>query len=111
MLTFGGMMKIQLEKLGIKQETLAKELNIARTTVTSYCNDKRQPDFMMQAKICHYLQINLSKVLGLSEYENEDLILHNDFEYKVNQYARKVSKENQSKFIEAAQYLSELLKE
>ena len=45
MITFGGIMKLQMEKMGIKQEVLAKDLNIARTTVTSYCNDKRQPDF------------------------------------------------------------------
>ena len=39
MITFGGIMKLQMEKLNIKQEVLARELNIARTTVTSYCND------------------------------------------------------------------------
>lgn len=111
MLTFGGIMKIQMEKLGIKQETLAKDLNIARTTVTSYCNDKRQPDFVMQAKICQYLNINLSKVLGLLQYENEDLILHDEYEYRVNQYARKIKKENQAKFIEALQFLANLMKD
>lgn len=110
MITFGGIMKLQMEKLDIKQEVLARELNIARTTVTSYCNDKRQPDFDMMVKICRRLNINLSQVLELSKYDNEDMILHNDFEYKVNQATRKVKKENQAKFLKGVEFLADILK-
>ncbi len=111
MITFGGIMKLQMEKMNVKQEVLARELNIARTTVTSYCNDKRQPDFDTMIKICRCLQINLSQVLGLCRYNNEDIILHDDFEYKVNQAARSVKKENQAKFLKGAVFLAELLKD
>ncbi len=111
MITFGGIMKLQMEKLDIKQEALAKELNIARTTVTAYCNDKRQPDFEMVKRICHKLQINLPQVLALSHYDNEDMILHDDYEYKVNQAARKIKKEEQKRFLQAVSFLSEMLKE
>ncbi|MCI8851425.1 MAG: helix-turn-helix transcriptional regulator [Erysipelotrichaceae bacterium] len=111
MITFGGIMKLQMEKMGIKQEVLAKDLNIARTTVTSYCNDKRQPDFDTMIKICHKLKINLSQVLDLSKYNNEDMILHNDFEYKVNKVARTVKKENYAKFLKGVEYLADLLKD
>jgi len=111
MITFGGIMKLQMEKLNIKQEALAKELNIARTTVTSYCNDKRQPDFEMMKKICHSLQINLPQVLALSSYENEDMILHDDYEYKVNQAARRIKKEQQQNFLKAVLFLAEMMKE
>lgn len=110
MITFGGIMKIQMNRLQIKQETLAKELNIARTTVTSYCNDKRQPDFMMMIQICHYLQINLSQILDLAHYEHEDCILHDEFEWNVNEIARQVKKEHHQKFLEGVRYLGELLK-
>lgn len=111
MITFGGIMKLQMEKLGVKQEVLAKELNIARTTVTSYCNDNRQPDFDTMIKICHKLKINLSQVLELSRYDNEDMILHNDYEYKVNNAARKVKKENYAKFLKGVEFLADILKE
>ena len=111
MITFGGLMKLQMKKLGIKQEVLAKELNIARTTVTSYCNDNRQPDLVMTINICRCLKINLSQVLELSKFENDDLILHNDFEYKVNQAARSIKKENQAKFLKGVKYLAEILKD
>lgn len=111
MITFGGIMKLQMEKLNIKQEALARELNIARTTVTSYCNDKRQPDFEMMTKICGCLKINLSQVLALTQYDNEDLILHDDYEYKVNIAARKIKKEEQAKFLRAVVFLSELLED
>lgn len=111
MITFGGIMKLQMEKLGIKQAALAKELSIARTTVTAYCNDKRQPDFDMMKKICHRLNINLPQVMALSQYDNEDMILHDDYEYKVNQAARKIKKEEQQRFLKAVSFLSDMLKE
>ncbi len=111
MITFGGIMKLQMEKLNIKQEVLARELNIARTTVTSYCNDKRQPDFEMMTKICGCLKINLSQVLALSHYNNEDFILHDDYEYKVNQAVRRIKKKEQAKFLKAVLFLSELMEE
>lgn len=111
MITFGGIMKLQMEKMDIKQEVLAKELNIARTTVTSYCNDKRQPDFDTMIKICKKLKINLSQVLELSRYDNEDMILHNDFEYKVNKAARMVKKENYAKFLKGVEFLADILKD
>ncbi len=111
MITFGGIMKLQMEKLNIKQEVLARELNIARTTVTSYCNDKRQPDFEMMTKICYCLKINLSQVLSLAHYNNDDFILHDDYEYKVNQAARKIKKSEQTRFLRAVMFLSELMEE
>lgn len=111
MITFGGIMKLQMQKLDIKQEVLARELNIARTTVTCYCNDIRQPDFDTMIKICRRLKINLSQVLELSRFHNEDMILHNEFEYKVNQATRMVKKENQAKFLKGVMFLADLLKE
>ena len=68
-------------------------------------------DSLILIKICHKLKINLSQVLDLSKYNNEDMILHNDFEYKVNKVARTVKKENYAKFLKGVEYLADLLKD
>lgn len=105
---FGGIMKVQMARLQIKQEMLAKELNIARTTVSAYCNNKRQPDIETLAKICKYLQINLSKILDIPDFQT-DYYIHNDFEWKVNQICRKVDVRYQTKFLQAVEFLGILM--
>lgn len=105
MKNFTGIMKAQMERLGIKHEVLAKELNIARTTVTAYCNGNRQPDIETMAKICQILHIDLSWVLDIPDLEENELILKDEFEVKVNEISRKVPKEYHQKFLEGVNYL------
>lgn len=109
MKNFGGIMKAQMKRLGIKQEVLAKELNIGRTTVTAYCNDKRQPDLETISKICNLLEINLSWLLQIPDLDNSIMFIKNDFELRVNEACRQVSKEDQMRFIEGVEYLVRIM--
>lgn len=109
MKNFGGIMKMQLHRKGIKQEVLAKELNIARTTVTAYCSNQRQPDLETLAKICNRLDINLAWVMDIEDFDNSAMYLHDDFEVKVNDTCRKVSKSNRRRFLDGLEYLAEIL--
>lgn len=111
MKNFGGIMKAQMTRLGIKQEKLAKELNIARTTVTAYCNNKRQPDLDTLTKICHILQINLTWLMDIPDIDNSDMFIRDDFEVRVNKACRRITQNNQQKFLEGVEYLADLLKE
>lgn len=109
MKNFGGVMKQQMFKKGIKQEVLAHQLNIARTTVTAYCNNKRQPDLETLANICNLLEINIGWLLGLPDFDNSDMYLHDDYEVKVNQACRRVAKHKRQKFLEGVSYLADIL--
>lgn len=109
MKNFGGIMKAQMKRLGIKQEVLAKELNICRTTVTAYCNDKRQPDLETISKICNLLEINLSWLLQIPDLDNSTMFIKNDFELRVNEACRQVPKEDQMRFIEGVEYLVRIM--
>lgn len=111
MKNFGGIMKMQLHRKGIKQEVLAKELNIARTTVTAYCSNQRQPDLETLSKICNRLEIDLNWVMGLTDYDTNAMYLHNDFELKVNAACRRVHKEKHKKFLDGVEYLAEIFSE
>lgn len=105
MKNFGGIMKQQMLKKGIKQEVLAHQLNIARTTVTAYCNNKRQPDLETLSRICNLLEINLAWLFEQPNFDNSDMYLHDDFEVKVNHTCRKVSHHKRQRFLEGVNFL------
>lgn len=94
-----GIIKAQMEHLGMKQDVLAKELHIARTTVTAYCNGKRQPDLEMLSNICRVLHLDLNWIMEISVDEDNALILQDEFEVKVNALCRKVPKKYHQKML------------
>lgn len=82
--------KLRLQK-GISQTDLAKEFNIARSTLSQYESNQRTPSDEMKLRFCKYFNVSLDYLLGnpninastnFSSNDNEVTVaLHSDFEY------------------------------
>lgn len=55
------------ESREIKQQVVAKHLNIAQNTYSQYENGKRDMPISMLIKICKYYDISADYVLGLTD--------------------------------------------
>lgn len=48
----------------IKQNKLAKDLNISTTSLNNYCNNKTEPDIATLIKLANYLNVSLDYLCG-----------------------------------------------
>ena len=62
---FGNKLKILIEENNITQKNLAAKLNIAPSTISSYVQNMREPDFDTLKKIAVYLDVSLDYLLGM----------------------------------------------
>ncbi|OSA89542.1 UNVERIFIED_ORG: transcriptional regulator [Clostridium botulinum] len=82
--------KLRLEK-GISQTDLAKEFNIARSTLSQYESNQRTPSDEMKLKFSKYFNVSLDYLLGNPNLNNSNnfssnnnevtIALHSDVEY------------------------------
>jgi transcriptional regulator with XRE-family HTH domain len=68
--TFGKRLKFILELKEIRNKDLASALNLAPNSVSSYCNDQRNPDLKTLAKIADFLNVNSDFLLMRSDNYN-----------------------------------------
>ncbi len=62
---FGNKLKILIEENNITQKNLAAKLNIAPSTISSYVQNMREPDFDTLKKIAVYFDVSLDYLLGM----------------------------------------------
>ena len=62
---FGNILKILIEENNITQKNLAAKLNIAPSTISSYVQNMREPDFDTLKKIAVYFDVSLDYLLGM----------------------------------------------
>ena len=55
---------------GLNQPELAKELNVAKQTVSNWENNNRTPDNEMLIKIANYFDVSLDYLLGRTDNPN-----------------------------------------
>lgn len=66
---------------GLNQPELAKELNVAKQTVSNWENNNRTPDNEMLIKIANYFDVSLDYLLGRTDNPNYSVLSTN---YKGN---------------------------
>ena len=62
------------ESRGILQIELAKQLGIARNTLSQYETGKRSPDLDTLQKIADYFNVSIERVLGSPEKNEPDIV-------------------------------------
>lgn len=76
---FGDRLKLLLEESEITQKELASNLNIAPSTVSSYVQNAREPDFVMLKQIATFFDVSIDYLLDynynkkITTQENEML--------------------------------------
>ncbi len=63
---FGNKLKILIEENNITQKNLAAKLNIAPSTISSYVQNTREPDFDTLKKIALYFDVSIDYLLGMT---------------------------------------------
>ncbi len=61
---FGDRLRILIEERNITQKNLANKLNIAPSTVSSYAQNTREPDFETLKMIADYFNVTTDYLLG-----------------------------------------------
>ena len=76
-MSFGKNLRILINEQGLTQKELAAQLNIAASTLGSYVQNKREPDFITLKAIARYFDVSIDYLLDnpcqavTSEQENE----------------------------------------
>lgn len=100
--TFGKRLKFILELKEIRNKDLASALNLAPNSVSSYCNDQRNPDLKTLAKIADFLNVNSDFLLMRSDNYNAYI--------KTNYKGKEIAIEfNDSKLILTEEQIKEML--
>lgn len=85
-MTFGERLKEARLKKKLTQEELAKQIGVAKSTLTGYEKGNREPDFFKIQKLTSILDVNADYLLGVEDTSLEKTIkkyeLLND-EYKI----------------------------
>lgn len=61
---FGNRLRILIDERGITQKELASQLNIAPSTVSSYVQNTREPDFTTLKSLAIYFSVSIDYLLG-----------------------------------------------
>ena len=60
----GNRLQFLIERDGLNKKEVAKNLNIAPSTLSGYINNKRQPDCVTLTKMADYFHISVDYLLG-----------------------------------------------
>ena len=63
-MNFGDRLRILIDERGITQKELASQLNIAPSTVSSYVQNTREPDFTTLKSLSIYFSVSIDYLLG-----------------------------------------------
>lgn len=63
-MNFGDRLRILIDERGITQKELASQLNIAPSTVSSYVQNTREPDFATLKSLATYFSVSIDYLLG-----------------------------------------------
>lgn len=77
---FAKRLKELREQLNISQTQLANDLNLSRSTISSYELNKRQPDFEILEQLADYFNVSIDYLLGRSNLKTfKEYIADTDF--------------------------------
>ena len=92
---FGDILRNLLEEKDITQKQFAVALNMAPSTISSYVQNTRQPDFEILCRIASFFKVSTDYLLGYANEENT-----NHLENELLRVFRSLNTEEQKIYIE-----------
>lgn len=75
----GNRIKLLREELGLKQDELAKKLNISPSSVGMYETNKREPNNEITIKLADFFGVSIDFLLGKTDIRNIDELKQVEF--------------------------------
>ena len=94
-MSFGNKLGILIEENNLTQKELAAQLNIAPSTLSSYVQNAREPDFDILKKIAGYFNVSADYLLDIPSQN-----INNLYESELLRIFRGMTAEHQILFIE-----------
>ena len=66
-MTFGERLRWHRKKKKFTQEQLAQKIGVAKTTITGYEKNNREPDVLKLKKIAEALEVSVDELIGMSD--------------------------------------------
>lgn len=78
-MSFGNNLRTLIEERGVTQKEIAHQLNIATSTLSSYVQNTREPDFATLKVIAEYFEVSIDYLLdystkGISTKNEQELL-------------------------------------
>ena len=90
-MSFGDNLRTLIKERGMTQKMIAAQLNIAPSTMGSYVENVREPDFSTLKKIANYFDVSIDYLL-----DNLDDTIHNHQEAELLRIFRSLSTEQKN---------------
>lgn len=74
----GTRIKLLREKLGLKQEDLAKKLSVSPSAIGMYERNLREPNNELILKIANFFNVSVDYLLGKSDIRNPEIEIDKD---------------------------------
>ncbi|MDR1892152.1 MAG: helix-turn-helix domain-containing protein [Oscillospiraceae bacterium] len=94
-MNFGERLRALIEERGITQKALAEQLNIAASTVSSYVQNTREPDFETLKRLARYFEVTPDYLLAFHTDRTT-----NPLENELKRVFGSMTKEQQRVYIE-----------
>ncbi|MEG1981278.1 MAG: helix-turn-helix transcriptional regulator [Clostridia bacterium] len=102
-MNIGKQIETLMEITNISQKALAKDLNIASSTLNGYIKDRRQPNFEILVEIAKYFSVSCDYLLGFNK-QRSDTQINNEFQL-LSQY-RLLSSEQKDLILHQLKYMN-----
>lgn len=89
----GNRIKLLREELGLKQDELAKELNISPSSIGMYETNKREPNNEITIKLADFFGVSTDYLLGKSDIRKPDAEIKQEFEFAYHKEAEGLTEE------------------
>ena len=70
-MSFGKTLRILIEERNMTQKELAKQLNLAPSTIGNYIQDVREPDFSTLKVLANYFDVSIDYILNLTNIKEK----------------------------------------
>ncbi len=89
----GNRIKLLREELGLKQDELAKELNISPSSIGMYETNKREPNNEITIKLADFFGVSTDYLLGKSDIRKSDEQIKEEFTFAYHKEAEGLTDE------------------
>lgn len=104
----GRIIESQLQILNMTQTELGNMIGLNQRTISQYIHGHSQPSLETLSKICNILKIDISYILEIPKYDNEDIYISNKNEAMLIKNFRKLNEHDKQTILALSKVLTRI---